>query len=174
MVQELTTDTVDRYIEATPEAVYDLVADVTRTPERTPDIVRCEWLDGATGPAVGARFKATNHQGRGPDWSNKPVVTVADRGEEFSFTRTELFAGTILWRHRFVAEGTGTRMYESYEVIKPIRWMGWFIIDTLYGMKDRRAELRASMVQSMDRVAELLEATPSNRPTAGESTPRAT
>lgn len=162
MAQELTTDTVDRYIEATPEAVYDLIADVTRTPERTPDVVRCEWLDGATGPAVGARFRSTNHAGRGPDWRNKPVVTVADRGQEFSFTRTEPFAGTILWRHRFVPEGTGTRMYESYEVIRPIRWMGWFIIDTLYGMKDRRSELRASMVASMDRVAELLEAAPAD------------
>ena len=160
MRQNLTTDTVERYIEATPEALYDFIADVTRTPERTPDIVRCTWLDGATGPAVGARFKAINKQGRGPNWSNKPVVTVADRGREFSFTRTEPFAGTILWRHRFEAEGTGTRMIESYEVIKPIRAMGWFIIDTLYGLKDRRAGLRASMEASLDRVAEIMAPVP--------------
>jgi len=172
MKQELTTDTVDRYIEASPEALYDLIADVTRTPERTPDIVRCEWLDGATGPAVGARFKSINRQGRGPNWSNKPVVTVAEPGVEFSFTRTEPFAGTILWRHRFVAEGTGTRMYESYEVIKPIRAMGWFIIDTLYGMKDRQSELRASMVQSMDRVAELVEGAPSGSPASDDDATR--
>ena len=156
MRQDLTTDTVERYIEATPEALYDLISDVTRTPERTPDIVRCTWLDGAVGPAVGARFKALNKQGRGPNWSNKPVVTVADRGREFSFTRTEPFAGTILWRHRFEPEGTGTRVIESYEVIKPIRAMGWFIIDTLYGMKDRRAELHQSMVASLERVATLV------------------
>ena len=158
MRQDLTTDTVERYIDASPDAIYDLIADVTRTPERTPDIVRCEWLDGATGPAVGARFKSTNRQGRGPDWSNKPVVTVADRGKEFSFTRTERFAGTILWRHRFVPEGTGTRVIESYEVTKPISIVGWFIIDTLYGMKDRQGELHASMVASLDRVAEIVEA----------------
>jgi hypothetical protein len=157
MQQELTTDTVERYIEASPEALYDLISDVTRTPERTPDIVRCEWIDGATGPAVGARFKATNKQGRGPNWSNKPVVTVADPGREFSFTRTEPFGGTILWRHQFVREGTGTRMIESYEVIKPISAMGWFIIDTLYGLKDRATALRASMTASLERVAELME-----------------
>ena len=40
MRQELTTDTVERYIEATPEALYDLISDVTRTPERTPDIAQ--------------------------------------------------------------------------------------------------------------------------------------
>ncbi len=160
MRQELTTETVDRYIEASPQVLYDLIADVTRTPERTPDVARCEWIDGATGPAVGARFKSTNHQGRGPDWSNKPVVTVADPGKEFSFTRTEPFAGTLLWRHWFVPEGTGTRMYESYEVVKPIRLMGWFIMGTVYGLKDRRGDLHRSMVESMDRVAELVEATP--------------
>ena len=157
MRQELTADEVERYIEASPEVLYELISDVTRTPERTPDIARCEWLDGATGPAVGARFTSVNHQGRGPDWSNKPIVTVADPGREFSFTRTERFAGTILWRHRFVAEGTGTRVIESYEVVKPISLVGWFIIDTLYGMKDRRSELRASMVASLERVADLVE-----------------
>lgn len=163
MRQELTTDTAERYIEASPEALYDFIADVTRTPERTPDIVRCEWLDGATGPAVGARFKAINKQGRGPNWSNKPIVTVADRGKEFSFTRTEPFGGTILWRHQFVAEGSGTRMIESYEVLEPVSTVGWFIIDTLYGMKDRQRDLRASMIASMDRVAELVEESASTR-----------
>ena len=163
MRQELTTDSVERSIDAPPEAVYDLVADVTRTPERTPDIVRCEWLDGATGPVVGARFKAVNKQGRGPNWSNKPVVTVADSGREISFTRREPFGGTILWRHRFEPEGSGTRMIESYEVLEPVSAIGWFIIDTLYGLKDRRGQLRASMVASLDRVAELVE-TPATAP----------
>ena len=162
MRQQLTSDTVERYIEASPEVLYQLIADVTRTPERTPDIVKCEWIDGATGPAVGARFRSTNRQGRGPDWKNTPVVTVADPGEEFSFSRTEPFAGTIVWRHRFVAEGTGTRVIESYEVTKPISIVGWFIIDTLYGMKDRRSELRQSMERSLDRVAALVE-TPAPR-----------
>ncbi len=159
MRQQLTTDTVDRYIEASPEALYDIKADVTRTPELTPDIARCEWLDGATGPVVGARFKAINvPKGRGPKWSNKPVVTVADRGKEFTFTRTEPFGGTIEWKHVFTAEGTGTRVTESYTVLKPIALFGWFIIDTLYGQKDRQRDLRASMVASLDRLAELAEA----------------
>jgi hypothetical protein len=169
MRQELTTDSVERYIEASPEALYDLISDVTRTPERTLDVVSCEWLDGATGPAVGARFKSVNRQGRGPNWSNKPVVTVADPGKEFSFTRTEPFAGTILWRHRFVAEGTGTRMYESYEVVAPIRLMGWFIMGTVYGLKDRRGDLHRSMIESMERVAQLVEAAPTNPPAHGDA-----
>jgi hypothetical protein len=57
-------------------------------------------------------------------------------------------------------------MFESYEVLKPLTIVGWFIIDTLYGMKDRQTDLRASMIRSMDRVAELLEATPREQSTS--------
>ena len=161
MRQELTTDEVSRYIEATPEALYDLVSDVTRTPELTDDIVRCTWLDGATGPVVGARFKAVNN-GRGkPNWNNKPVVIAADRGREFAFDRTEPFAGTVRWRYRFVPEGSGTRVVESYEVTKDLTIVGWFIISTLYGNKDRRGELRVSMAATLDRIAAVLETAPS-------------
>jgi hypothetical protein len=158
MRQDLTTDTVDRYIEATPEALYDLVADVTRTPELTADIVKVEWLDGATRAVVGARFKATNKAGRGPAWSNKPVITVADRGREIAWSRTEAIGGTLEWRYRFEPEGTGTRVTESYEVTKPLPLIGWFLIGTIYGLKDRRGDLRASMLRTLDRIAELTEA----------------
>ncbi|MCA1783621.1 MAG: SRPBCC family protein [Intrasporangiaceae bacterium] len=72
-----------------PQALYDIIADVTRMPELSPEIVSCEWINGATGPAVGAQFRAKNHAGRGPDWHNTPVITVADRGHEFAFSRTE-------------------------------------------------------------------------------------
>lgn len=157
MRQELTPDTVDRHIEASPEALYELIADVTRTPEITPDIVKVEWLDGATGPAVGARFKATNKQGRGPNWSNKPVITVLEPGREIAWERTEFAGGTVEWRYRFEPDGSGTRITESYRVVKPLRLFGWFIIGTLYGMKDRRGDLRASMERTLDRLAEMLE-----------------
>jgi hypothetical protein len=158
MRQALTTDQVSRHIEATPQTLYDLVADVTRTPQYSPDIVRCTWLDGATGPAVGARFKAINNAGRGPNWSNKPVVTAADPAREFAFARTEPFAGTVDWRYTFAPEGTGTRVTETYEVTKQLTIVGWFIIDTLYGLHDRRSDLHASMQATLDRLAAITEA----------------
>lgn len=157
MKQELTSDSVSRHIEAAPEALYDFISDVTRTPELTPDIVRCEWRDGATGPAVGARFKAINTAGHGPKWSNKPVVIAAERGREFGFDRSEPFGGTVRWRYRFAPDGTGTRVTESYEVIKPLSSIGWFVIGTLYGLKDRSGDLRKSMTATLDRLAQIME-----------------
>lgn len=157
MRQELTHDSVSRYIEASPEQIYAFVSDLTRQHETSPEIASCEWLDGATGPAVGARFKAMNHAGRLPDWPNKPVVIVADEGREFAISRTEPFAGTLEWRYVLEPEGTGTRVTESYTVTKPISIVGWFIIDTLYGLKDRQADLHAGMLESLDRLAGLME-----------------
>jgi hypothetical protein len=157
MRQELSTDHVSRYIEAPPQALYDLVSDVTRTPEYSNEVVRCTWIGGATGPAVGARFKAINKAGRGPKWPNKPIVTAADSGNQFAFARTEPFAGTVEWCYSFVPEGTGTRVTESYEVTKKLTIVGWFIIGTLYGLKDRRSDLRAGMTASLERIAEIVE-----------------
>ena len=89
MIQTLDHDSVSLRVHAPPEAIYDIVADVTRTPELSPEIVQCVWLDGATGPAVGARFRARNKMPNRPTFSNKPVVTAAERGRVFSFARTE-------------------------------------------------------------------------------------
>ena len=159
MRQHLSHDQVSRYIEATPEELYDVVADVTRTPELTDDIVSCTWI-GGSGPEVGARFHAINN-GRGkPHWTNNPVVAVADRGREFAFTRTEVFAGTVFWRYLFVPEGTGTRVTESYVVVRPITVVGWFVIGVLYGAKDRPTGLRASMAATLDRLAAVTATAP--------------
>jgi hypothetical protein len=156
-VQTLDRDELSIYVAAPPQAVYDVVSDVTRTPDYSPEIRRCTWLDGATGPAVGARFAAVNKVGPGPAWTNKPVVTVADPPREFAFARTEKLAGTLEWRYRFEPEGEGTRVIESYEVTRPISRVGWFVIGTLYRHKNRRAMLREGMALSLERLRALVE-----------------
>lgn len=157
MRQNLNTDTVERYIEAAPEVLYDIVSDVTRTPELSPEVVKCTWVKGATGPAVGARFRAINSAGRGPDWPNWPIVITADRGREFAFSRTEPFAGTLEWRYRFVPEGSGTKVVESYTVTRPVTLIGWFLIGSVSGLKDRAGDLRRGMTQTLDRLAVIAE-----------------
>jgi uncharacterized protein YndB with AHSA1/START domain len=156
MRQTLTTDTVQRHINAPPELVYDLVADVTRMPELSPEIARSTWLTPSAGARPGARFKAINQAGR-LRWPNRPIVLTADRGREFSFARTEPFAGTITWRYRFTPDGQGTTVTESYEVIEPVTIVGWFIISTLAGCKDRADDLHRGMTETLDRLAALAE-----------------
>ena len=172
-MQTLDHDHVTAHIDAPPEAVYALVADVTRTPEFSPEILRCTWLDGATGPAAGARFEAVNKVSRGPSWKNRPVVIAAQPGREFAFSRTEKLSGTLVWHYLFEPEGTGTRLTESYEVTHPISRVGWFIIDRLFGCHDRRAELRAGMDQTLQRIREAAErdSQPGHTPPETATTP---
>ena len=151
-MQTLDHDHVSVHIDAPPDVVYALVADVTRTPEFSPEIVRCTWLDGATGPVVGARFEAVNKAGRGPQWKNRPVVIAAEPGREFTFSRTEKFAGTLVWRYLLEPDGTGTRLTESYNVTRPVSRLGWFVIGGLYGLRDRRTDLRAGIQQTVQRI----------------------
>jgi ribosome-associated toxin RatA of RatAB toxin-antitoxin module len=68
--QQLDHDSVQLHMDAPATTIYELVADVTRTPEFSPEIAECVWLDGATGPAVGARFKARNKMPNRPTFSN--------------------------------------------------------------------------------------------------------
>lgn len=159
MKQALDTDEVSLVVAAPPEAVWPLVADVTRMPELSPLIARVEWLDGATEAAVGARFKAVNTVGRGPDWSNRPVITVVDAPREIAWERSEPFAGTLEWRYRLDPVDGGTRVTESYRVVRPVTRLGWFVIGTLYGVKDDRALLRQGMLDTLERLRELAEQT---------------
>jgi hypothetical protein len=160
-MQSLDRDELSIHVDAPARELYELVSDVTRTPQFSPEVVKCVWLDGATGPAVGARFEATNTVGRGRQWNNRPVVTVADPGREFAFARTERLAGTVAWRYRFEPEAGGTRITESYEVTRPITRLGWLLIERMYGCRDRRAELRDGMRQTLERIRAIAEQHPS-------------
>ena len=159
-MQSLDRDTVEIVIAAPPQRVYDLVADVTRTPELSPEIVSVRWLGDAAGPAVGARFEAVNVSSGGRRWKNRPVVTVADPGREFAFARTEPFAGTVAWRYRFEPVQGGTRVSESYEVERPVTRLGWFVIEKVFRSGNRREELRAGMRTTLERLRTLAEGGP--------------
>lgn len=156
-MQTLDHDEVSLRVEASPDVLYDLVSDVTRTPEFSPEIVRCTWLDGAHGPTVGARFEAVNRTSTGKSWKNRPVVRAAERGQAFAFARTEPFAGTIVWRYQFDRDGTGTLITESYEVEKPIGRIGWFVIERIFRAGNRREVLRAGMQQTLARIRDTAE-----------------
>jgi Polyketide cyclase / dehydrase and lipid transport len=161
--QQLDHDAVSLHMNARPEDVYALVADVTRTPEFSPEILKCEWLDGATEAKVGARFAARNKVPRRPPWTNKPVVTTVEPGKKFAFARTETGGGTVEWTYEFTAERDGTLVTESYEVTKPIPAFGWFIIGTLFNRKDRRTDLRLGMQQTLERICAVAESQQSSR-----------
>ena len=105
-------------IAAPPERVYGLITDVTRMGEWSPECYRCEWLDGATEAATGARFRGYNRRGA-LRWQRTAVVDVADRGREFAFAtmndRTD--RRETRWQYTMEPSPTGTLLTESFEFL---------------------------------------------------------
>ncbi len=149
--------TVD--INATPERVYELVSDITRMGEWSPECIRCSWSKGATGPAVGARFKAANKGGRGPAWFNSPVVTVAEPGREFAFNRSGVGIGSYTWRYALEPTPTGTRVTESFDAERPLSKAMTWVTMKWTGSKDRDDDLRRGMTTTLGRIKAAAEAT---------------
>jgi len=104
------------------------------------------------GPAVGARFKGANKRGIAR-WSTKPTVVVANSGREFAFE-----VGTdVRWTYRFDAEGTGTRLAESFEMLRDLRWYYAFAERWLMRVNDRRADLERGMTVTLAGIKRVVE-----------------
>ena len=158
MTPRTSHDAVSIDIAATPDEVYALVSDITRMGEWSPECVDCSWTKGATGPEVGARFKARNKGARGPAWRNTPTVTVARPGHEFAFNRTGPGVGSYTWRYVMEPTTTGTRLTESFEAEKVLGPVMTFITEKWTGSSNRDADLRRGMTTTLARLKAAAEA----------------
>jgi hypothetical protein len=143
------------YVDAPPHVVYGVVSDVRRMGEWSPETIKCDWLDGATGPAVGARFKGANKRGF-LRWSTKPTVVVADPGREFAFE----VGSDIRWTYRLDADGAHTLLTESFEMLRDLQWYYAFVERWLMGVADRRADLESGMTTTLERIKVVVESQP--------------
>jgi uncharacterized protein YndB with AHSA1/START domain len=89
-------------VNASPDVVWDLVTDVTRITEFSPEVVRAEWID-ADGPAPGAKFAGTNRLGDF-EWTRICTVVDAVRPRNFSYVVGDRFDGKPSGTWSFVIE----------------------------------------------------------------------
>ena len=110
-------DSVTVHMEATPERIWDLVSDITRIGEYSPETFEAEWTDGATGPAVGARFRGhVKRNGRGPVYWSPCTVTASVPGREFAFDVGAPGKTLNSWRYRLEPNGSDTDVTESFQL----------------------------------------------------------
>jgi dimethylaniline monooxygenase (N-oxide forming) len=149
-------DRVSVTIAAPADAVWDLVADVTRMGEWSPECYRCRWIGARREPVVGARFVGFNRRGWAR-WFTTNEVVAAERGHEFAF-RTQ---GTnVRWGYRFTpaADGAGTVLTETRDLSGGRAWLVR-LFGPFVGGADRHAdELRAGMRRTLERVKATAEA----------------
>src|SRR4051812_39502274 len=120
------------HIDAPPEKVFALVSDVTRIGDYSPETFDAEWLDGAVGPATGARFRGhVKRNGRGPTYWTTCEVVACDAPREFAFRVMTGGRAVNTWRYALEARDGGTDATESFSLADalPLRiyWLllGW-------------------------------------------------
>jgi hypothetical protein len=101
-------------IHAAPEVVWELVADITRMGEWSPECVRAEWENGATGPAVGAHFHGYNRAGTF-EWDVPGIVTDCEPVRVFAFAVPRESSTTNRWRFELAPTAEGTTLTESFD-----------------------------------------------------------
>ena len=76
----------DGPMDAPADEIWNIVADVRNTGRFSPEVIEAEWLDGATGPALGARFRGHVRRNEiGPVYWTTCRVTACEPGQEFGF-----------------------------------------------------------------------------------------
>jgi len=146
---------VERTIHGESSDLYDLVSDLPRMGEWSPENTGGRWVNGAAGPVVGARFKGSNKKGWAK-WSTDVVVTVAEPGRQFSFDVTRGPLKISSWDYKFEQHGSKTLVVETWTdnrvpLIGTI--VGWFI-----GVMDRPGRNRQGMEATLAKLAAAVEA----------------
>lgn len=139
---------------ASPEQIWDLIADVRNTGKFSPETFDAEWLDGATGPSLGARFRGHVRRNEiGPVYWTTCRVTACDPGREFGF---EVLIGDRAvnnWHYQLTPAGAGTDVTESFRLNQsPLM----AVYSVLGGQLRRRRNLR-DMRKTLERIKAVAE-----------------
>jgi uncharacterized protein YndB with AHSA1/START domain len=143
-------------MSASPAKVWDLVSDVTKIGRYSPETFEAEWIEGATGPAVGAKFRGhVKRNGRGPIYWTTCTVTACEPGREFAFGVGTGGKPLNTWRYALEPAGDGTDVTESFALtatlLLRLYWalLGWTRGKTnLSGMRTTLERMKAVAEQS--------------------------
>ncbi|WP_018155838.1 SRPBCC family protein [Demetria terragena] len=146
-------------MDASPDAVWDLVSDVTRIGEFSPETFEAEWTHGATGPAEGARFKGhVKRNGVGPTyWTpctvTECVVPTAESSGTFEFAVGLEKNPINTWGYRISPAATGCEVTEYYRLTPAWYMRGyWLVLGTLRGRTNERG-----MRTTLERIKAVVE-----------------
>lgn len=139
-------------ISATPEAVFDLVTDLPQIGRFSLENTGGKWIKGAHGPAIGARLKGRNRQGR-TSWSTTATVMEYDSPRTFSFAVTYLGIKVSRWTFVIEPQGGGVTLTQSWCDERP----SWFAFVTKPLVADRLDFTRQSIHHTLTSMKTFLE-----------------
>ena len=100
------------WISAPPARVWELVSDIELMPALSAELQSVEWLDGASGPAAGARFTGrSKHEALG-EWETTSQVVEFEPERLFGWAVGDPADPAALWRFRLEPKDAGTELSE--------------------------------------------------------------
>jgi len=147
---------VTREIGASAGQVWEMVADVTRMGEWSPETEGAAWLGGATGPLPGAKFRGTNRNGK-KKWDTMATVVEAEPGRVFSFRVTAKGFKVAEWRYTFEPINGGCRVEETW--IDQRGRIATAFGKPISGVEDRAEHNRTGMERTLERLKVIAEST---------------
>lgn len=126
-------------ISSSPEEVFDLISDVTRMGEWSPEATGGTWADGATG-AVGDWFQGHNET---PDrqWDRDCQVASTERGRDFTFVVGGIEDNCTWWSYEMSPTESGTLLTERWWVVN--------LTPALQAASDEQVAGRFAMTEGM-------------------------
>ena len=144
------------HMAAPADEVWNLVADVRNTARFSPEVFESEWLDGATGPALGATFRGHVKRNEiGPVYWTTCRVTACEPGKEFGFEVLMGDRSVNNWHYAFALAGDGTDVTESFRMTEGV-------FTKLFGMLGGQLRTRRNirdMTKTLNRVKAEVEST---------------
>jgi hypothetical protein len=105
------SDCID--IECSPEAVFAVVTDLPRMDRLSPENTGGEWIGGAAGPKVGAKFKGTNARDKDA-WNTIAKVVIYEPPHQFAFNVTFKVFNIARWEFAIESAPGGCRVTETW------------------------------------------------------------
>ena len=155
---------------APPAAVWAVLADVTRVGEWSGECRRAVWTGASRVAAPGARFRGYNRSGWIRWRRDNEIVTVDPERELVWRTLASLrFPDSTEWRFRLEPLGTGTRIVQSYRLLKIPRLLDWFLARVIREHRDRDPGLCADLerLATVAAKAQATAAPPEPQPSPG-------
>ncbi len=158
----LVHDSVTVHVDAPPLQVWELLSDVTRIGDYSPETFEAEWLDGATAPAVGARFRGhVKRNQKGPVYWTTCTVLECEPGKVFSFGVGPGDTPLNVWSYRLEPSNGGTDVTESFRLADKL---GMRIYWKLFGWARGKTN-RNGMRTTLERIKARSEADAGTAPT---------
>jgi uncharacterized protein YndB with AHSA1/START domain len=101
---------VEVCIAAPPERVWGFLADIELPARFSSEFRGARWLEGAAGPALGARFVGHNEHPAIGAWQSTSVIVACEPARAFGWDVQGVGGVAASWRFELEPEGDGTRL----------------------------------------------------------------